>query len=207
MEKIIHQIWVGDFKIPHREQELSNSLKKLHSDYQYMFWNTAPELPDNIQYWYDIFYNNKNYVFCADLLRLWVVYEYGGFYLDIDFNIKNRLDPLFEYESVFFYHNDTDYTIPNNLIASTKGSTILKYCLDSVKKDSSWYGPSWLGQTIKNYLELPYEIPQQPVMEKLNSLNIHYHEYYAFENMYGKHLSLYSWEPKTWERLNKNEQL
>jgi len=207
MEKIIHQIWVGDFKIPYREQQLSNNLKELHPNYDYILWREAPPLPDNVQYWYDRFYTNKNYVFCADLLRIWVVYKYGGFYLDIDFDIKNRLDSLFEYESVFFYHNDTDFTIPNNLIASKKESSILKYCLDNVTESCSWYGPSWLGQTIKNYLELPYEINQQPVLDKLNTLGIHYHQYYNFETQYGKHLSLYSWEPKTWERLNKYEQL
>lgn len=207
MEKIIHQIWVGDFKIPQREQKLIENLKELHPDYTYVFWREASDLPDNVKYWYDIFFSLKNYVFCADLLRLWVVYKYGGFYLDIDFDIQNRLDPFFEQDAVFFYHNDTDYTIPNNLIASKKESPILKYCLDSVKKECSWYGPSWLGQTIKNYLDLPYEISQNPVMEKLNSMNIHYHQYYDFEINYGRHLSLYSWEPKTWEKLNRNEQL
>jgi len=207
MEKIIHQIWVGDFKIPIREQEIANNLKELHPDYEYIFWKDADDLPENVKYWYDIFYANKNYVFCADLLRVWVVYKYGGMYLDIDFDIKKRLDPLFEHKSVLFYHNDTDYTIPNNIFGATKDSLILKYCLDNVVPECSWYGPSWFGQTIKNYLEIPYEIPQEPVRNALSQLDVHYHEYHAFEIEYGKHLSLYSWEPKTWERLNKNEQL
>jgi mannosyltransferase OCH1-like enzyme len=207
MEKIIHQIWVGDFKIPHREQQLSQNIKELHPDYEYILWRGHEELPPNIQYWYDRFYSMKNYVFCADLLRIWIVYKYGGFYLDIDFDIQKRLDPFFEKESVFFYHNDTDFTIPNNLIASKKESPILKWCVDSVNEDCSWYGPSWLGITIKNYLGLPYEIEQQPVMDLLNSQGIEYNQYWNFEQEYGRHLSLYSWEPKTWERLNKNEQL
>jgi mannosyltransferase OCH1-like enzyme len=207
MDKIIHQIWVGDFKIPNREKQLANNLKELHSDYEYMFWRDVEGLPDNVQYWYDRFYANKNYVFCADLLRIWVTYKYGGMYLDIDFDIQKKLDPLFQYDSVLFYHNDTDYTIPNNLIGATKGSPMLKWCLNNVNESCSWYGPSWFGNTIKNYLGLPYEIEQQPVMEALNKLNTNYHQYHAFELEYGKHLSLYSWEPKTWERLNKNEQL
>lgn len=207
MEKIIHQIWVGDFKIPHREKQLSENIKQLHSDYEYILWKDATDLPENVKYWYDRFYSIKNYVFCADLLRVWAVYKYGGFYLDIDFDIKKRLDPLFNYDAILFYHNDTDYTIPNNLIGAKKNSAILKYCLDNVNENCSWYGPSWLGGQIKNYLGLPYEIEQQPVMELLNKENIHYHQYFNFEQEYGKHLSLYSWEPKTWERLNKNEQL
>lgn len=207
MEKIIHQIWVGDFLIPHREQQLAQQLKELHPDYEYILWREAPELPQNIQYWYDRFYSMKNYVFCADLLRVWVVYNFGGFYLDIDFDIKKRLDPIFEHQSVLFYHNDTDFTIPNNLIGGTKGSPLLKHCLDGVSEYTSWYGPSWFGEVVKNYLGLPYEIPQSPVSIALAEHGVHYHQYWDFEQTYGKHLSLYSWEPKTWERLNKNEQL
>lgn len=207
MEKIIHQIWVGDFLIPHREQRLAQQTKELHPDYEYILWREASELPPNIQYWYDRFYSMKNYVFCADLLRIWVVYKFGGFYLDIDFDLQRRLDGFFKWDSVFFYHNDTDFTIPNNLIASKKESPIMKHLVDSVKEDCSWYGPSWLGTEIKNYLGLPYEIIQSSVGEKLYNEGIHYHQYWAFEQEYGRHLSLYSWEPKTWERLNKNEQL
>ena len=153
MEKIIHQIWVGDFKIPMREQEISERLKSMHDDYEYVLWREAEQLPDNMQRLYDIFYANKNYVFCADLLRIFVVWKYGGFYLDIDFDIQKRLDPIFEHESILFYHNDLDFTIPNNLIGAKKGAEHLKYCIDAVTTDYSWTGPSWFGMTIKKYLK------------------------------------------------------
>jgi mannosyltransferase OCH1-like enzyme len=207
MEKIIHQIWVGDFLIPNRENDLWKQTKELHPDYEYMLWRDAPELPKNIQYWYDIFYHNKNYAFCADLLRIWVVYKFGGFYLDIDFKLKTKLNDFFKYDSVFFYHNDTDFTIPNNIFASKKEAPIMKHLVNSVREDCSWYGPSWMGTEIKNYLGLPYETPQSNVNDALNKRGIYYHQYWDFEQNWGRHLSLYSWEPKTWERLNKNEQL
>lgn len=207
MEKIIHQIWVGDFKIPLRELEISNRIKSMHDDYQYILWREPPELPDNVQKWYNKFYSYKNYVFCADLLRVYVVYKYGGFYLDIDFDIQKRLDPIFENESILFYHNDLDFTIPNNLIGANAGAKHLEYCITQIKDECSWYGPSWFGATIKQYFNLPYETIQAPVMDALNKEGVAYHQYWEFEKEYGKHLSLYSWEPKTWERLRSNEQL
>src|SRR5690349_8375671 len=107
--KIIHQIWIGDFHIPRREQELIKNIQILHPDYEYKFWqNNISDLPINIKYWYDKFYHIKNYVFCADLIRLWVVYKYGGFYLDVDFDIRNKLDDFLNFNEVLFYHNDTD---------------------------------------------------------------------------------------------------
>jgi len=36
--KTIHQIWVGDFKIPLREQSLIEKLKESHPDYDHIFW-------------------------------------------------------------------------------------------------------------------------------------------------------------------------
>jgi mannosyltransferase OCH1-like enzyme len=206
MEKIIHQIWVGDFNIPEREKKFSNNLRELHKDYKYIFWTNEPELPYNVKLVYDNFYKNKDYVFCADLLRIWVVYEFGGMYLDIDFDIQKNLNPLFEHDSVLFYHNDLDHTIPNNLIGATKGSAILKHCLDSVNESCYWYGPSWFGETIKNYLKLPYKASQIDVEKSLSEHKIHYHKYSNFENQYGKHLSLFSWKPETLEKLKKNHQ-
>lgn len=206
--KIIHQIWIGDFHIPKREQELIKNIQILHPDYEYKFWkNYENDLPINIKYWYDRFYKIKNYVFCADLIRIWVVYKYGGFYLDIDFDIHNKLDNFLNFYEVLFYHNDTDFTIPNNIFAAQKQSKMLKYCIDNIKENNSWYGPSWFGKVIKEYFNFPYESPQQPIKDNLSKQNIEYYEYWAFEKNYGKHLSLYSWSPEVWNKLNDNQQL
>lgn len=209
--KIIHQIWIGNFKIPVREKQLCNNLKMLHEDYEYKFWtdeNIAVEkLPDNVKYWYNKFYSIKNYAFCADLIRMWSVYTYGGFYLDIDFDVKNKLDDFLSYDGLFLYHNETDLTIPNNIFASEVNGKVLEYCLSSVHSSNSWYGPSWFGQIIKQYLNLEYDVSQVTVQALLAKNNIKYYEYYSFEMKYARHLSLYSWSPEIWRRLNNDEQL
>jgi len=207
--KMIHQIWIGNFKIPTREQSLINNIKELHNDYTYIFWtdNNLPDLPKNVKTIYDKFYKNKNFVFCADLLRLYVAYKYGGFYFDVDWNIKRKLDDFLNFEHVFFYHNQSDLTIPNNIFAAKKESEILKYCIEQIDPNYSWYGPSWFGTTIKKYFNLPYETDQNVLKDLFNKLNSEYYVYRHFENKYGKHLSLYSWEPSKWEKLKNNEQL
>jgi len=205
--KIIHQVWVGDFKIPKREQQLVSEMKEMHSDYEYIFWTSPPELPDNIQYWYDIFYSIKNYAFCADILRMWVVKEFGGFYLDVDFKLSKRLDDFLQYDGIFLYHNETDFTIPNNMFGATKKLDILEYCINEVKPSNNWYGPSWFGRTIKSSLGQEYEVSQELIKSILKEKNIEYFVYWSFETMYAKHLSLYSWSPEIWNRLNNQEQL
>jgi len=205
--KIIHQIWVGDFKIPTREMKLVEKMKEMHPSFDHILWEKAPPLPENVQYWYDIFYQKKNYAFCADILRMFLIMKYGGFYLDVDFDLKKELDPFFEKECVLFYHNEDDKTIPNNIFASKADTEIFKFCVENITEKNSWYGPSWFGSTVKNFLKLQYNEKQQIVKSKLNTKNIDYLIYSDFENTYAKHLSLYSWSPEVWNRLNNNEQL
>lgn len=205
--KIIHQIWVGDFKMPLREQELIKKTKDMHPDYEYIFWTSVnkEELPENARTAYNIFYDRKDFVFCADILRIWAVYNYGGFYLDVDWELKNKLDDFLNFDNAFWYHNDMDFTIPNNVFGAKKESDIFKFCLNQI--NPNWNGPSWFGAVVKDYLNLPYEIKQNLVEDALKNKNSGYFNYGVFETNYAKHLSLYSWEPKTWEKLNNGEQL
>lgn len=205
--KIIHHIWVGDFKLPNREKNLIENIKNIHSDYEHKFWTTSPDLPENIKHWYDIFYKIKNYAFCADILRVWIINTYGGFYFDVDWDIKKRVDDFLKYDGVFFYHNDTDFTIPNNIFASQAQSPVLEYCLSRIVNDCSWYGPSWFGTVIKDYLKIKYESEQHIIKNLFKPMNIEYYQYYQFEITYGKHLSLYSWSPENWTKLNRGEEL
>ena len=86
IDKVIHQIWVGEYDIPSREKQISNEIKEKHPDYTYYLWtdNNLPEIPERLKETYDVMYKRKDYVFCADMLRWLVVYKYGGWYLDID---------------------------------------------------------------------------------------------------------------------------
>ena len=205
--KIIHQIWVGDFKLPKREQQLTNEIKEMHPDYEYMFWTSAPTLPDNVQHWYDTFYSMKNYAFCADLLRMWVVKEFGGFYLDVDFRVTKSLDNFLPYDGLFLYHNEHDLTIPNNVFGAKKDLAVLDYCIQEIRSNNRWYGPSWFGSVVKSSLGLPYETPHEVTKNKMKEKNIEYFMYGVFEDVYARHLSLYSWSPEVWNRLNNQEQL
>lgn len=205
--KIIHQIWVGDFKIPYREKQLTQKIKEYHPNFDYIFWTDAPSLPRNIQFWYDEFYKIKNYAFCADLLRLWAIKEYGGFYLDIDFDPSNSLDDFLQNDGLILYHNNSDMTVPNNVFAAKPNLSLLNFCIEEIKTENNWYGPSWLGATVKKYLNLPYEVTHDEVKQKLKQQNIEYFAYNIFEEKYARHMSLYSWSPEVWEKLNKGEQL
>jgi hypothetical protein len=208
MEKIIHQIWVGRYKMPLKEQKFVQRVKDLHKDITHILWTEVDaEMPESMKYCYNKFYNTGDFAFCADLLRLWYVYKYGGFYLDVDWNMSGRLDDLFQYDGVFFYHREPDYTMPNGLFAAKKNSDILKYCIDAINDKNRWFGPSWFGGTIKKYLNLPYEISHSTVENLMESKKCKYYSYSKFQTDYGQHVALYSWSPENKKKFAENEQL
>jgi mannosyltransferase OCH1-like enzyme len=210
--KIIHQIWIGPYNIPLREKQFCKNIQDLHKDeYTYMFWTDTTmlnaEMPDEIQKVYNKFYSDKDFAFCADVLRVWVVYNYGGFYLDVDFDCKKKLDYFFTYSNLFFYHNDLDTTIPCGLFAGSKHSNILKYLVDHIKLTINWYGPSWMGNTIRKYYGFDDNTKQNEIKNKMIQENNEYYSYSEFENIYARHFGLNSWCPEMSTRFKTEEQL
>jgi len=211
--KTIHQIWVGDFKIPLREQSLIEKLKESHPDYNHIFWTdelvlkneSILNMPEAVRKKYDYFYQKKNYVQCADILRIIVINRFGGLYFDVDWDIKNKLDYFLNFDNVYFYH-DNGIGIPNQIFFAKKDSDVLNFCINEIG-EKDWYGPTWFGEIIKKYFELPFEINHEELKTLLKNKSSLYYRYADFQEQYGKHLYLYSWEPKRWEKLKEGQQL
>ena len=64
LENIIHQIWLGKYKIPEKDRLLAEQIKLKHPNYKYMFWdnNNLPQLPDYLIEIKNIYQNNNNWV-------------------------------------------------------------------------------------------------------------------------------------------------
>ena len=203
--KIIHQIWVGTFKLPKRETAFIEKVKAQYPDYTHYLWTDSniPTLPPKIKEVYDRFYSIQNFAFCADILRMYVVNTFGGFYFDIDFefNPENTLNDFIEYDGFFLYHSDADLTIPNNVFGAEPNSKILSFCIDKIQIENTWYGPSWFGITIKNFFWLSNETPQAIVGDMMQRINACYYNYNELEKKYARDWSLYSWSPEVFTKL------
>ncbi len=201
MEKIIHQIWVGPYEMPTREQNFIKELKKKNPNWEHVLWknNNLPTLPENIQVLFDQFEKQKDYAHQADILRIYLVKEYGGLYMDVDFKCSNGFDGSnFEkYDGLFCYHGGNDYTMPNGIFGSSKNSDIINYLTDLVNiKNGGWYGPSWLGDSVKKFLNLSRETSHNVVEKELKKRNYLYFLFPELERNYIRHHALYSWSPE-----------
>ena len=141
--KIIHYCWFGRNPKPKLAEKCIRSWKKYCPDYQIVEWNE-----DN----YDIAsaplyvrqaYEAKKWAFVTDYVRLFVVYEHGGIYMDTDVELKKPLDPLLEKSAYFGFENGS--TIATGLgFGAEKGIPILRELMDDymdipfVKEDGTY---------------------------------------------------------------------
>lgn len=97
--KIIHYCWFGQEKIPDENKRWMDSWSKFCSDYEIIEWND-----DNYDYtknrYMEEAYKAGAWAFVSDYVRLEVIHEYGGVYLDTDVELLKPLDD-FLYEEAF----------------------------------------------------------------------------------------------------------
>lgn len=93
--KIIHYCWFGNEK----NQEIVNQINKWKlflKDYLFYEWNETNFDLVNTPLYVKEALQNRKWAFVTDYVRLKVLYEYGGIYLDTDVEIIKTFDPLLE---------------------------------------------------------------------------------------------------------------
>jgi len=93
--KVIHYCWFGRNPLPPESVRCIESWKKYCPDYEIKEWNEDNFDVDSCQYTSDA-YKEKKYAFVSDYARFYVLYKYGGVYLDTDVEIIKPLDSILE---------------------------------------------------------------------------------------------------------------
>ena len=197
MEKIIHQIWLGDKGLPEREKNFVNKMKSVNHSFEHRLWydGNLPQLEGEISEVYQHFRDTESWAFAADVMRIWLVYQYGGLYVDVDFEpLKSIDDWELQEKNGFFYHGDaSDFTLTNGLFGLTKGHPLAKHIVDSIRVDNLFgYFPSWFGLVVKKYYSLEYDTPLDILKQHFLNDNI-YCPYVRDAEQYLLHHGLYSW--------------
>ena len=136
--KIIHQIWLGS-PVPESFKALQQSWVECHMGrgWSYKLWTDEDVAELNLynQEFYDA---TDNYGVKADILRLEVLYMYGGVYADMDCECLRALDDL-HYTYDFYVGiqplDSAFVQLGNALIASRAGHPILHHCITTIKDD------------------------------------------------------------------------
>ena len=92
--KVIHFLWLKDSK-PQIITDCLASWKKNLEGYEIKEWNEN-NFPYQDFLWTREAFEQKKWAFVTDYFRLWVLYNYGGIYLDADIIINNNFDQFLD---------------------------------------------------------------------------------------------------------------
>lgn len=93
--KVIHYCWFGRNPLPKLAVKCIDSWKKHMPDYEIKEWN-EDSFDVNIIPYTQQAYQSKKYAYVSDYARLWILFNYGGIYLDTDVEILQDLTPIVE---------------------------------------------------------------------------------------------------------------
>lgn len=93
--KVIHYCWFGHGPIPKLYQACIATWREKMPDYEIKLWN-EDNFDVNIILYTAQAYALHKYAFVSDYARFWILYHYGGIYLDADVELLKSLDPIIE---------------------------------------------------------------------------------------------------------------
>ncbi|KAF7292426.1 Glycosyltransferase family 32 protein [Mycena chlorophos] len=97
--RILHQTWKTG-SLPEAYKGISQACRDMMPDYEYMLWTdeSSREFIARHYPWFLNTFDDYSYaILRADAIRYFVLYHYGGVYLDMDIGCLRPLDPLLVY--------------------------------------------------------------------------------------------------------------
>lgn len=139
--KIIHYCWFGGNPKPPLIRKCMETWKEILPEYEIKEWNEDNfDITEN-KYVKEA-YENKKWAFVTDYVRLKVLYEYGGIYLDSDVEVLKPIDKFLGDEC--FSGFESKDMVPTAIMGSKKGASFMKELLEYydgrsfVKEDGSF---------------------------------------------------------------------
>ncbi len=127
--KIIHYCWFGRNPKPKLAKKCFKSWKKYCPDYKIIEWNEDNFDLSAAPLYVRQAYECKKWAFVTDWVRLKVVHDSGGIYLDTDVEVLRNLDGLLK-DDAFFGFEDGIHIATGLGFGAVKGNTLLKELMD-----------------------------------------------------------------------------
>ncbi|WP_270582801.1 glycosyltransferase family 32 protein [Bacteroides fragilis] len=125
--KTIHYCWFGKNDLPPLVKKCIKSWHKYLPDYEFKLWDEQSfDITSNK--WCQEAYKQKKYAFVADYVRLKVLYEQGGIYLDTDIQLYKSLNPFLSNEAFMGFERNEILSMGG--MGFKKNNKIIKELLD-----------------------------------------------------------------------------
>jgi hypothetical protein len=95
IERAIHQVWIGPKEVPDDVQKYVDSTKAINRGWDHHFWgNSSLDLYKNDPYIHHMIKGGEKWAFVADRLRILLLRDFGGVYIDADAMPLKPLDSM-----------------------------------------------------------------------------------------------------------------
>lgn len=132
--KIIHSVWVGGGQKSEIVKQCRESWSHYCPDYTIIEWNEKNfDIQKACEYVQQA-YQSKKWAFVSDYIRLCVLYEYGGVYLDTDSELLNEIDGFLCEKG--FVCIESHYTLSLGIIGAMPKSEWIKELIDEYEHSS-----------------------------------------------------------------------
>ena len=205
--KIIHYCWFSKDKnkeLPKAVQRSIESWKRILPDYEIRLWNEETFDVNSVP-WVKECYECGcgSYGYIVDYMRLYVLYNYGGIYLDADQMVTKSLDPFLDNKMFVGMINPGE--IGWGLVGAEKGNPTIKALLDEmenkhyIKRDGSLNICNSIYATTAGVKKIYDFSPDVNLLQKFDGLTIYpkmyfypVDEFHPTEDTHAIHLGMTS---------------
>ena len=180
--KKIHYIWVGGNPLTPLAEKCIESWKKNCPDYEIIRWDeTNFDINEN-RYCSEA-YKSKKWAFVSDYIRLKVLYENGGIYMDTDVEVVKSLDEFLQLPAFSGFEDDEN--IPTGIIAAEKGNKWIEKLLEDynnrpfIKEDGSFDTTTNVVLITENTKKQYPEIQLNNTLQKFDSVVFYPKDYFC----------------------------
>lgn len=205
--KIIHYCWFSKDKnkeLPKAVQRSIESWKRILPDYEIRLWNEETFDVNSVPWVKECYECGcASYAYLVDYVRLYVLYNYGGIYLDADQMVTKSLDPFLDNKMFVGMINPGE--IGWGLIGAEKGNPTIKALLDKmenkhyIKRDGSLNICNNIYATTAGVKEIYDFSPDVNLLQKFDGLTIYpkmyfypIDEFHPTEDTHAIHLGMTS---------------
>jgi hypothetical protein len=135
--KIIHYCWFGCGEKPAKSLECIASWKKYCPDYEILEWNDNNFSLEECPMYVKDAREAEKYAFVTDYVRLKVLYDRGGFYMDTDVELLKSLDIFCQDQGVIGFENN-NFVNSGQMLAAESGHPILEEMMACYKGIDFW---------------------------------------------------------------------
>lgn len=128
--KVIHYCWFGEKRLPKEAKRCIKTWKKKCPEYKILEWNEN-NFDINCHPFIKAAYEAKAWAFVTDYVRLKVIFENGGIYLDTDVKVLKNLSTLLKHPAFFGAEQLKNFVATGLGFGAEKGNSMVEALLKS----------------------------------------------------------------------------